>query len=253
MLPRRHLIRLLGLSAAALVAAWIVTPHSIPIYDGVGFPDEPYRYVQAPAGVGVHTLPPTAADASTVLSGGTNPAELLAPSQEQGPQVVVFIGVHAARAAAAATALTVQAVPQAPDGPPAGVTVDGNSYRIGIGSDAGPVTFDSHLIAAVQLRATSAVQPGPSVYFRPAAGRTWQVQKTQRTGNDIYQSLMPGPGDYLLAFQRGASPSAAAAGTTPAGPGHGVPTLVIVLGIVILVMGAIVVVIRIARSRRGAP
>ncbi len=253
MLPRRRLVGLVALSAAALVAAWIVTPHSIPIYDGVGFPDEPYRYVQAPAGVGVHTSPPTQAAGSTVLSRGTNPAELLAPSQEQGPQVVVFIGVRAARAPAAATSLTVRAVPRAPDGAPPDVTVSGNAYRITIGSDRGPVTLDSHQIAAVQLRATSAAQPGPSMYFRPAAGGAWLVQKTERTGNDIYQSLMPGPGDYLLAFQRNGSATAAAPGTPPGGTGPGVPALVIVLAILVLGMAAVVVAIRVRRSRGGSP
>jgi hypothetical protein len=253
MLPRRRLVGLAALSAAALVAAWIVTPHSIPIYDGVGFPDEPYRYVQAPAGVGVHTSPPTPAAGSTVLSGGTNPAELLAPSQEQGPQVVVFIGVHAVRAPAAATSLTVQASPRAPEGPPPGVIVSGNAYRITIGSNAGPVTLDSHQIAAVQLRATSAAQPGPSMYFRPAAGHAWQEQKTERTGNDIYQSLISGPGDYLLAFQRNGSASAGASGTPPARTGPGVPALVIVLAILVLGMAAVVIAIRVRRSRRGSP
>jgi hypothetical protein len=187
------------------------------------------------------------------LTGGTNPAELLAPSQEQGPQVVVFIGVHAARAPAAATSLTVRAVPRAPDGAPPGVTVSGNAYRITIGSDRGPVTLDSHQIAAVQLRATSAAQPGPTMYFRPAAGGAWQPQKTARTGNDIYQSLIPGPGDYLLAFQRTAAATGAGSGAPPASTGPGVPALVIVLGLLILGMAAVVVAIRVGRSRRGSP
>ena len=49
-------------AAALLGLGWLLTPRTAPpLYDGVGFPDEPYRFVVAPAGAPKTTKAPTVA------------------------------------------------------------------------------------------------------------------------------------------------------------------------------------------------
>src|ERR1043165_2345088 len=58
---------------AALAFAWVVvTPKSVPLYDGIGAPDEAYRYVQPPSGT-KPTKPPLPATADSDAGQGTNP------------------------------------------------------------------------------------------------------------------------------------------------------------------------------------
>ena len=78
-------------AASVLVAlGWFVTPQPVPVYDGVGAPDEPYRYVSAPAGV-KSTPAPTSAAASTPVSAGASTNGLSLTSAETGPQVALFL------------------------------------------------------------------------------------------------------------------------------------------------------------------
>ena len=59
-------LRWLLASFVALLVAWLLAPAVVPIYDGVSFPDEPYRYVQSPDGK--PTKPPTTAKASVQVN-----------------------------------------------------------------------------------------------------------------------------------------------------------------------------------------
>src|SRR5581483_6600436 len=83
---------------AALVAlrgVWLAAPpHGVPLYDGIGFPDEPYRYVDPPAGSKA-TPAPTLATASTDAANGSNPHAFYANSAEVGPQIAIFLGPNA--------------------------------------------------------------------------------------------------------------------------------------------------------------
>ena len=74
--------------AVALLTAWLLAPAVTPIYDGPGFPDEPYRYVQAPAGAKA-TKPPTTAKASVTVNSQGLSGAAYSNSAEQGPQIVL--------------------------------------------------------------------------------------------------------------------------------------------------------------------
>ncbi|MDQ6649765.1 MAG: hypothetical protein M3Z02_06575 [Actinomycetota bacterium] len=80
--------RLLG-ALAVLVAAWLLAPGGVPLYDGVGFPDEPYRYVVPPRADLPRTDPPTEGRDMVRAADAAGGSEVLAQSREMGPQVAV--------------------------------------------------------------------------------------------------------------------------------------------------------------------
>ena len=233
-------------SALLLVAAgWLVTPHAVPVYDGVGMPDEPYRYVNAPHGAAVTAKPTGAQDDVAVVDGVTASNGNLA-SAESGPQVTAYLPQGGL--AASAGTVTIKVAPQAPSEQPSDGRIDGNVYRLSITDPAGPVTFTAKAMdAAVYLRATTAAQPGPVVEYRTGPGHPWHQVSTSRVGNDVYAGSLPTTGEYALVFLRVRQSVAAtpAVGTAIASSHRG---LVIVLFVsLVLLLGAVLAV------RRRAP
>ena len=114
----RPVRQLIALTMAALVLAWLLPGRPVPIYDGVGAPDEPYRYVSVPAGIAIRTKPPTAAKVSVPVDNGVASVIELATS-EQGPQAEADIvdqslTVPPAAASTGPTTLTAILTPLAP-------------------------------------------------------------------------------------------------------------------------------------------
>ncbi|MCW2598929.1 MAG: hypothetical protein JWM02_758 [Frankiales bacterium] len=209
---------------------WLVTPNAVPIYDGVGAPDEPYRYVAAPA-TAKQTAGPTSGAASSPVHQGRNTNGMSVQTAEQGPQASLFM--PPAGLAAPGAAIEVKVVPQAPTGNPPGGTIDGNVYLFTITDKAGPVTLtDQAALATLYLRATTAKQPGPVMEYRSDASKPWQALKTSRGGQDVYVSTFPGAGQFALAF---VPVKGAAQGTS-------ILPMVLLGGLVLLVV--VVVVIR---------
>lgn len=222
---------------AGICAVWVVAPASIPIYDGPGFPDEPYRYVAPPAGYR-HTPPPTAAHAVMRVQNGTN-ATAYANSGESGPQFSLLVPAGAMAAPPGATTITVDAVPLAPTGPPPkGGRIVGNVYAITVTSPGGQVDLvgaaDQQPI--LQMRAPTADQPGPVFEARDASGH-WTRQATTRVGNDIYQTTA-GPGQWAL-VRLGAG----------AGTHSGINVLWLVVGVPVFVVAGFVLAVRFRRTR----
>ena len=242
----------LGWWACALLLValgWLVTPHAVPVYDGVGMPDEPYRYVDAPRGAAVTAKPTGAQDDVPVVAGVTAMNGNLV-SAESGPQVTAFLPQGGLAASAGTVTITV--VPQAPTQQPVDGRIDGNVYRLSITDPAGPVTFTAQAMdAAIYLRATTAAQPGPVVECRTGPGRPWHQVSTSRAGNDVYAGKLPTAGEYALVFLRGPHPLAATPGGAPAGgtdAGNSHQGLIIVLLVsLVLLLGAVLAV------RRRAP
>lgn len=210
--PTRHRHRSVLLAAAAvLVLGWLVAPHPVPLYDGVGMPDEPYRYVVPPSGYR-STPPATTAQSQIDLQGGASCCELEARSDEQGPQVALYVPRGGLQAPGAGP-LTVSAQPVAP--PTGGVPVakgkfEGNVYRVTAGSPAGGAVLTAEgARATLQLRALSGNTPGPKMFFRPDAGSPWRVLPTGKVGFDIFESQFVGTGDYVLVRGPGGSGSTA--------------------------------------------
>jgi hypothetical protein len=239
---------LLVAALVALVAGWVVSPAKVPLYDGVGFPDEPYRFVSPPAGY-QHTPPPGSGQGTSPVSSGLNLQALYAQSPEQGPQVVVALAPGVLHTAGSATTMTVRAAPVAPDRNPPGGFIDGNVYRVTATTNtSGAVTYTAATGGASEsgltLRATSARQPGPIMIYRTTASAPWRRLRTARVGNDIYRSAFAGTGEYALAFgltQPGGSDAKSGGGSFP--------VVWIVVIVLVVALGAIVVGIRLARRR----
>jgi hypothetical protein len=227
-LPRR-------LAAAVLLVGLgrLLSPIAVPVYDGIGAPDEPYRYVAPPPGV-TKTAAPTTAHSSSPLVKGTSSYGMSLATGESGPQFSLFVPPKAL--AAAGTTVELAAAPQPPTDQPAGARIDGNVYAVTL-TAAGPVTFTPQAaLATLYLRATTVKQPPPVMEYRAKATAPWTPLKTARGGQDVYVSSFPGAGDYALAFNATASSKG---GSSP------VP-FVVIGGVVLLVVLVVVVRLRAA-------
>jgi hypothetical protein len=246
-----------GVGAAAVVflaVAWLAAPPGVPLYDGIGFPDEPYRYVVPPAGE-PHTKPPTVASGRVVAAGGRSgdPLEIL--SAEQGPQVQVALERAALTGPAGAAEFRVSATPVADTPGSAGQSgappprLDGNIYRLAaVTAAAAPVAYAPNGVGFVVLRATTARQPGPQFLYRARAGAGWRVLETDRVGLDVYQARLVGLGDYVLGY-----PVAAVASAGQAPVQHRSPLALVLIGGLVLLLAASVLAVRLARSRSSGP
>lgn len=248
--PRRW--RVLLVAAVGLCVAWLAFPVAAPLYDGVGFPDEPYRYVSAPPGSAITTRPPTAATGKVPVANGTTEGFQIA-SAEQGPQVSVSVPTGTLRAPAGAHAVILRADPRAPAGLLAGRKADGNVYRLSATTDAGvPTVVSNQDQIQLILRATSAKQPGPVMLFQPAGGHGWSPVPTSRYGSDVYAGQARGYGDYALVFGLPASGSGSAAAKKSGGGTNSGLIIGVAAAVLVPLLVAIVVAIRLSRTRRAA-
>jgi hypothetical protein len=226
------------LLAAALGLVWLTSASPVPLYDGIGFPDEPYRWVP-PRGSG-----PTATSAQVELkvAAGSNTGGLIVNTREAGPQASVFAPPHAFLAPG--TAPVVLAIRPVDPVPPLPGTPVSNVYAMSLTSSAGPVTIAPDAQPpAITMRSTTPGPPQPVFEYRAAAGQPWREIKTRRVGRDIFTALAPGAGEYLL-VQLG--------NTTDTKPSRGGHTgLYAVLGATVILMVLVIVGVRVL-SRRAA-
>jgi hypothetical protein len=223
--PRRGSrgLRGLVLPLAALLAAWLFAPAVVPLYDGVGFPDEPYRYVAPPAGTAA-TKAATGGSATARMSAGATVDTLTVLTGEQGPQFQLYIPVGFLTGPTTATTVTAIVTPTVPDTPLAGMTFDGNMYSATAKADAtGPLTVaysaaSAGLGGAVQLRTAIKDKGDPVVVYRPAKADAWRPLATTPTGQDVYGTDLVGLGDYALAFGVPNSPASSGLKAVGAGP-----------------------------------
>jgi len=236
---RRTLTRRSAIAVTLLAGAWLVSPAVVPIYDGPGQPDEPYRYVVAPPGYTKQTPPPTTAEASIAVRNGINIAGL-ASSKESGPQVWVYVPPGALAPPAGASTVQLTATPSAPTAPlPTDGTIVGNVYTVSVTASGAPVSVvgkGDNGSPKLQMRAPTANQPGPT--FERFDGKKWTPSETIRSGQDLYQTSIQELGVWALVQQK----------TGGSGLG-GAQLAMLVLGIAILVIVGIIVVVRTARSR----
>ena len=215
---------------AALVVGigWLATPSPVAIYDGIGVPDEPYRYVNAPAGKAA-TRAPTSAVGKTPLKSGVGTNGLSVSSAEQSAQFSLF--VPPAAMAAAGDTIEVKAVPQAPTDQPKGAVIGGNVYLVTLtSSGGGAVTLtDKAVIATLYIRATTGVA-GWVMEYRPQASAQWKALQTSRGGTDSFVATFAGPGQYALA--RSSASHSKGSGSLP----------LVLLGVAVLFLVVVVVV-----------
>jgi hypothetical protein len=228
---------------ALLFGAWLISPTVMPLYDGPGQPDQPYRYVAPPPGDTVKTPAPTTATTSMPVRNGVNTAAF-ANSAEVGPQVRVYVPAGAFRAPAGASSIQLTATPSAPKAPlPSDGTIVGNVYTITATAPGGPVDIvgtGEDQAPVLQMRAPSAKQPGP--IFETFDGKTWKSSTTIRAGQDVYQTSAPKLGVWALVQEN--------AGGSGLG---GAQLVMLILGITILLLVGVIMVIRMVRARAEPP
>ena len=235
-------------SIGVLLVAWLVAPAVVPIYDGVQFPDEPYRYVQSPDGKA--TKAPTTAHATIAVNAQGLSNAGYSNSAEQGPQVVLYIPAGSLQAPSGATAISVSETPLAPSAPlPTDGTIVTNVYRVAATTPQGQVQMvgkTENQMPTLQMRAPSAKQPGPVFEHRTSTG--WARASTLRVGQDIYQASAPQFGDWAL-VQLNVQPKKA---TSSSGGGGGINIGLLIAGISVLALAGIIIAIRVARTRNPA-
>ena len=241
----RHVLHRAVLAVATLLVAWIVLPAAVPIYDGIGNPDQPYRYVKPPAGA-KSTPPPTVA--TTTIKVGANQLSQngYSNSAEIGPQVVYYVPTGALKAPPGATSIRITETPVAPTSPlPTDGTIAGNVYRVTATTPQGDAVIVGRGLEhtpTLDLRAPTANQPGP--VFEHLDRGVWKQSPTLRIGQDIYQTSAGALGDWAL-VQLTKAP-------TSSSSGGGVNVGLLAGGIAVLLLVAVIVAIRVARTRRTA-
>ena len=192
--PRPLLVAL-----ALLAAGWLLTPAgpTPPLYDGVAYPDEPYRYVDPPHGAPTTKPPGEGTDTVSIVAGRSQAA--FAGSSEQLPQVQVTIGAGLLTAPAGARLVHVLVQPHAPTSQPPDARIWGNVYRLTATSDHGPAQFraDTSGVSSIILRAPVGPKPKPVMEYND--GSRWRRLPIAATGNDLYTAPLAGPGEYAVA------------------------------------------------------
>ena len=172
-------------------------PSLVPIYDGIGNPDEPYRYVDPPANYRATKPPTTAMSKLKVTNGQSASAQI--NTDEFGPQLALFVPVGAFAAPNGADRVTVTAAPvAAPAQLPRDGTIEGNVYRVTATAPGGAVDLIGigNQAPILDMRAPTARQPGP--VFQHFENGRWTPYETSRVGNDIYRTRMDALGDWAL-------------------------------------------------------
>lgn len=254
--------RLIATALALLALAWLVNPTRIaPLYDGLGFPDEAYRFVAPPAGYR-STAPPSSATLTTALAGKRGSIFDIA-SKEVGPQVELFVKgstIAAPAAASVAASVTISAVVARSPAPPTDGAVWGNVYRVSARSAGKAVPLNADPATnSIRLRTPTAPPPTATIaYFdgSTSGSATWRRLKTERIGNDIWAAPLAGTG-YYAALAPGdqlhyeGQPTPAAAKPTSGGDGIGVLAWIAGAGVVLL--AAMSYAVRRARARSPGP
>lgn len=188
-------MRKLLAALAVVTLGWLASPSAVPVYDGVGAPDEPYKYV------GRANAPASSISATARVAAGVSDS-LSARSAENGPQVLVDLGSGAFAASTATVTLTVTALVGDGTAVPQG-RVDGNVYRVSASTGA-------RLLPSAQgfvfLRAAVMTKPDPVVVHRATESDPWVKVKTVRAGQDILSTPFRALGDYAVVRPPGATP-----------------------------------------------
>jgi hypothetical protein len=220
-------------------------PHAPPLYDGVGFPDEPYRWVVPPQGEQRTHLAATEATMRIPVTSGAN-VESRAQSDEKGPQILLTAFAGAFAVPAGGSSITVRAVPHAvPDIQPDHGHVVSNLYVITAEAEGRPVTLARDYALLLNLRAVRST-PQAVVVCR-WTGSGWQQVATDRVGVDIYAAWLDTIGPVaLVQLDPGVSPQPAplrpSSAARAAGPGA--DALWLALGAIVLVIAGSLLVVR---------
>jgi hypothetical protein len=187
-----------GLVAVALVvlgAGWAIAPRSaLPLYDGIGFPDEPYRFVQRPASA-PETKPPTTAHASASVKNG-QVGSIVAASGEVAPQITVYVPKGRLVAPTGATGVTITGQPVRNLPTSHGEYLWSDVYTVSA-SPSGTTFNSGGQQATITLRAAAPQRPIPHIAFYEGNGR-WALLPTFAQGQDIYIAELTRFGQFAV-------------------------------------------------------
>jgi hypothetical protein len=198
------------LAALAVVTlGWAASPAAIPVYDGVGVPDDPYRTLT--------TTPPAAAAQQVLQLGpGTSPA-LSVRTPETGPQALLDIGPGALKVgpptstststtvngtATVQAAVTVAVTPVPTGTAPTQGSLDSVVYRV---TASGATTVSGTAQGFLFLRAAVMTKPDPVIVYRDTPTSPWTTMKTNRAGRDVLSVPFRTFGDYAIIRRPGST------------------------------------------------
>ena len=228
-----------GLVAVALVllgVGWAIAPRSaLPLYDGIGFPDEPYRFVQRPPNA-PETKAPTIAKASGSVRNG-QVASILAASAEVAPQITVYIPKGRLVPPSGATSVAVTGQPVRNLATSKGQYLWSNVYTVSP-SPSGTTLSSGGQQATITLRAAGPQRPIPHIAYYDGNGH-WTLLPTFPQGQDIYvaeltrfgQFAVIGDNPLLVTQLSGVSKGKGGNGSTAVGlaVGVGVGAVIVIL------------------------
>jgi hypothetical protein len=215
-------------SGGAVAVAVMLATTSVPLYDGLGLPEEPYRHLGAES-------EPQSAVRHVSLTALTSPP-LYVATGENGPQAALALPEGALALPGPQGKLTVRLTPVRPALEPPGKRL-GNVYRVSVTVDGEPVVPRPDVTRLlVQLRVPEATKNRVDVVLRQAG--SWGRLTTARIGEHVYSARLPVFGDVAAVE---VSPLARAAPygvdeRTPLGP-----ALMLVLGGVLVLLVWVVV------------
>ena len=235
---------LLAAAAVVVLLGWLLTPHPVPLYDGVGFPDEPYRYVQPPS-ASLKTAKAPGSDAvRVVVAQGMSATVLSLSTGESGPQAMVSLPPGSAAAATGPIEASLR--PEAPTDPPRGQVITGNVYDFAATAGGAPVRFTQTASKGLIVLRAPNENAHEVLVFRTGKTQPWKAQPTSRVGRDIWAAAPPGPGEYALVASSGQGTAAGA------GSSSGIPFWVWLTAAGPIVLIGAVVLLRVTSPERRA-
>jgi hypothetical protein len=226
-----------------LAIVWLVSPPAgLPLYDGIGLPQEPYRYLQPPKGQ-PSGLPPSSIHRTLVIANGNSPVYKVGTS-ESPPQAYYFMQYRALAIPPGAKTITIDVRAVPPPGPaPSGSRLDGNVYRFAVTTSIGaPVRFQGGRKVSVELRGTGA--SGTPTLAQYAGGGWTKLPTLVLLGENYYLANVHSLGDFALLLPARSTGSSG-------GIGGALPLIVAAIVLVLLAVAAILL-IRLNRSRAAA-
>jgi hypothetical protein len=190
---RLRAIITLGLGTGIALAAQLVAPVGIPLYDGVTV-NEPYRYLQPAPGQPGQPLPYAAAPG--LDPGGTSRSFAGAtPENPPQAQLIALPGAFIAPTGATTMEVAIEAV--TPDIAPTTGSIAGNVYRFSVTDDVGtPFTLAAGAQPTLTLRGPDGVTAGVIGHLTSSG---WQALTTEHGGGlGLFSTLPTELGDYAV-------------------------------------------------------
>lgn len=235
MRSRVSAVVVLAAGAVLLGGVWLLSAvPAPPLYDGLGLPPEPYRYLNPPPR-SHQAGPPTSVTRTLTLTSTGSPFFVL-QTAEQPPQAQLHLDENAIVSPRGPQKLTLSLKPVPPpsDAPSDGI-IAGNVYRLSAVAQSGqPARFNPQG-ATVDLRGVGpAKRPAIEEY---ANGQWTRLSTGQFLGTLIYSAEIRTTGDFALVV---AGAAATSSSFLP---------LIIVAAVVLILAVLVLVVVRLARGR----